>query len=252
MPGNMNDAKTRFEKSSSLEDWSGYVLLGGLMLETAILFAYPDGKSLLHISLEVVAYLLVFGGVFGEIMFAAEARKASDELSRAAELQIAELSTQAAEANARAAQAQLELAKFKAPRILGENEQARVASKIQPFAGSPFVMTVSFTPEATALLVQIEAALTSGGWVQKAWADPNKSDVVVGWTLPGKPLVGQNMMVGLYVQADESVKEAFTAPVVALVNALRAEGVEARSEVGRMPPAMDKTAIHIQIGEKPK
>jgi hypothetical protein len=114
MPGNVKDAKARFEESSKLEDLSVYVLLGGLMLETAILFAYRDGKSLFHISLEAAAYILVFGGVFGEILFATEARKADDELSRAAELQIAELAKQTAEANERASALEKEAADLRA------------------------------------------------------------------------------------------------------------------------------------------
>jgi hypothetical protein len=67
------DAKTRYERNSVLEDWSGQVLLVGLFIETVILFVFPNSKSVLERGLELLAYVMVFGGVFGEIHFASRA-----------------------------------------------------------------------------------------------------------------------------------------------------------------------------------
>jgi hypothetical protein len=55
------DAKTRYERNSIL-DWSGRFLLAGLLLEIVMLFGFSKGKSLLEITLEALAYVMVFGG----------------------------------------------------------------------------------------------------------------------------------------------------------------------------------------------
>jgi hypothetical protein len=39
------DAKTRYERNSVCEDWSGWVLLAGLLLETVIYLVFSKGKS---------------------------------------------------------------------------------------------------------------------------------------------------------------------------------------------------------------
>jgi threonine/homoserine/homoserine lactone efflux protein len=84
------DAKTRYERNSVREDWSGWVLLAGLLLETVIYLVFSKGKSGLEKALEVLANVMVFGGVFCEIYFASKAKSADAELKRESGKQVAE------------------------------------------------------------------------------------------------------------------------------------------------------------------
>jgi hypothetical protein len=96
------DAKTRYEKNSVREYWAARVLLIGLFIDTVILLIFPNGKSVLESGLELLACVLVFCGVLGEIHFAAKAKSADDELKRAFDKQVAESNRLAAEANQKA------------------------------------------------------------------------------------------------------------------------------------------------------
>ena len=82
----------------------------------------------------------------------ADSDAAKEGTVRAAE-RIAELSTQAeqlrkdtAEANARAAKAQLALAKFRAPRRFDESQVVRIKAAIEHFPGTPFDISVNLEP----------------------------------------------------------------------------------------------------------
>jgi len=57
-----------------------------------------------------------------------------------------------AEANARAAEAQLELAKFKEPRQLTSEQQARISGKLIGFAGQQYLLSVATDQDALRLV----------------------------------------------------------------------------------------------------
>jgi hypothetical protein len=71
----------------------------------------------------------------------------------------------AAEANARALEAQLALEKFKAPRVLTDEEVQAIAKKLKPFSGQEFqIITYWEMQEPLAFANQIYAALDLAGW----------------------------------------------------------------------------------------
>ena len=160
------------------------------------------------------------------------------KLDEARELQIAQLKKQTADAR-------LELAKLKTPRDLTREQQDRIIEKISSFPGIPFVVSVFSDPEATALLSKIESILAAAKWVQHIWVQGG-----LHWTRPGKPDVGVNALTGFLVQVDKSRESDLGIAAVALANALKAEGIDARSEWGEMPDWMNKGAVQIEIGQK--
>ena len=60
-----------------------------------------------------------------------------------------------AEANARAEEAQADLAKFRAPRSLSPEQKALVVAATSPFPGTPFDFAIQTDPEPIALMEQI-------------------------------------------------------------------------------------------------
>jgi hypothetical protein len=129
---------------------------------------------------------------------------------------------------------------------LSPEQQRRVADELKRFERTPFVITVFNDPEVLQLVSEIESALVLAGWVEIPW---NEGNVVDRRT--DKPAIGFNFLTGLFVQADES-RVSLGVAAAALANALKSEGLEAKSEVGQMPAEMTKEAVHIQIGKKPQ
>ena len=70
-------------------------------------------------------------------------------------LSIATANKQAEEAKERAAQAALELAKFKTPRTLTPEQRKRISAKAKPFAGTTFDVAASDSKEPIDLVVAI-------------------------------------------------------------------------------------------------
>jgi len=146
-----------------------------------------------------------------------------------------------------AAEARVELARLKLPRNLTPEQQNQISQIAGQFPGTPFVLTIFNDPEAISLMGQIEDSLIAGGWIEQEWAAGRS----ILFTRQGKPSLNLNSLVGLYVQADASKSDDFTAPVALIANRLKADGMAALSQVGPMPSEMDKNVIFIQVGKKP-
>jgi hypothetical protein len=172
----------------------------------------------------------------------------SARLVASLEEQSAQANAQAAEASARAVEAQLALEKFKAPRTLSLEQQAKIIGEMKQFSGTPFVLGVFQEPEALALLTQVEDILIAAGWVEQEW----KSGGDVVGARQGRPTIGYTFVTGLYVQADNSHAADFTPIVVQLASLLSDAGIDAKPEVGRMAPNTNNDAIKILIGQKPR
>jgi hypothetical protein len=146
-----------------------------------------------------------------------------------------------AEANARAAEAKLALEKFKAPRSLKQPKS--VVEKLKPFAGMPFDVALNIEPEVISLMDQITLSLREAGWVWRNLADTN--GIQFGRT--DLPTMGIIAVSGVLIQIAESKRQEWGPAVHALGNALTAEGIEVKGEVG----VISDDAIHIKIGKKP-
>jgi hypothetical protein len=173
------------------------------------------------------------------------ARQDSEERIASLIKQGDELRKDTAEANARAAEAKLELAKFKAPRVLTSAQQSIVAGKIAAFRGTKFDAGIGpkGDPEPLYLLRSIVDSLKSVGWIQVPWTGD-------GETYTEAPLlpVGLTMVTNVIVDVHPEYRAAFGPAVKALADALNAEGIDALAD--SRPTTIHTEVVHIRIGRK--
>ena len=101
----------------------------------------------------------------------AATQNASDDKIRDANVEIAKATAEAAKANERAVEAQLELEKFKSPRTLKPEQQKQIIEKLKQFSGTTFDMATSNSEEQINLVGQIEAVLTELAPVVRTTSD---------------------------------------------------------------------------------
>jgi hypothetical protein len=179
-----------------------------------------------------------------------------NELRRRSDEKVSEANERAAEANQKAQEAALELARFKAPRILNNEQLYRMADKLKPFAPLIFDASVNpGNPEYVHCLRSIEIALMVAGWKQVDWDGPGTRENRQSVGLPafGSNSSVSNVAISFLVGNDSPKTLVATAAAMALVNALLVEGIvsEARpmmesDEFGAPKPK----PIHIAVGTK--
>jgi hypothetical protein len=202
--------------------------------------------------------LLVFGAaavLFGTIgafsmgaakeQFSNERIKANEAATARANADAENAKQGAAEANARALESQLALEKYKAPRSLSSEQQARITAKMKGFAGVPFDFVIQADSEPIGLMEQIGTALKAAGLVWEPWHNG------VVFRPPGLPQTGITAASGLIIQIDNSKAPQWGAAVIALKDALLAEGIAADAR-GITDGTETPNAIHIYIGRKPQ
>ena len=82
-----------------------------------------------------------------------------------ADIKIEQSRKDAAEANARAEEAQLELARITEPRTIAPEDQQRLIDRLEQFAGQRYDLTVFADSESQNLLWSIYRILDKAGWV---------------------------------------------------------------------------------------
>ena len=159
---------------------------------------------------------------------------------------IADANARAAEATQKAAEAQLALGKFKAPRTLSLEQQARIAAKLEPFAGTIYDAGIgpAGDPEPLYLLRSIHSALSQAGWVQIAWTGQDAQT----YTEPPMPAVGLTMVTNVIVDVNPNWWAKYGAAAKALADALAAEDIAAIPD--SQPTSINSDAIHVRIGRK--
>jgi hypothetical protein len=217
----------------------------------------PDGADFWFDAFNVLLFLGAFAvavGTYGSIRMGSAKERFSNERISANEKETAraiadsDIAKQgAAEANARAVEAQLALEKFKAPRKLSSEQQAAIVGKIRKFSGQKFDMALNAAdPEAAALQQTIESMLTLAGWQQVDWRG---GDLV--FTRAPRPVIGIITLVGVFAQMERDKAPAFEAAAVMLMGSLNLEGIESKAEAGSIPMAENKDVMHIMVGKKP-
>jgi hypothetical protein len=159
---------------------------------------------------------------------------------------LAATNERAAHAEERAAQASLELAKFKTPRNLSPEQQTRISEKLKAFAGKQFDVALILEPEPEGLLPQIEDALKSAGWLELDWEGPE-----IVYKRGSRPSAGIITESGVIIQMHPERVTVLSPAAQALASALDAEGVSAKAEPGLGVINTNSKAIHILIGKKP-
>jgi hypothetical protein len=153
---------------------------------------------------------------------------------------IAESRKETAEANARAIEAKLELAKFREPRRLSA-EGRKIINDFVKDLPAPFALISSNGAEPLDFALDIGAALKESGW---SWRDFPNGVQPVG----GRPSVGLSILDHLEVQTTKSHE----ASALVLLEALKAIGAP---DVRRGPdasdrPGMDGPFVFIFVGGK--
>jgi hypothetical protein len=161
-----------------------------------------------------------------------------------------QLKKDAAEATARALEAQLALEKFKAPRTLTLEQRARIVDKLKQFSGTEYDIAISDSePEILGLVLTIEVVLSTAGWTELDWKGAGQALIRGG----NQPLIRlgasvTNVFIGAHTGSPAKLFEF----ALALSNAFDAEGIEAVAQ-RLVPHEMSSTnanAIHILIGRK--
>jgi hypothetical protein len=162
---------------------------------------------------------------------------------------IAAANARAAEADQKAAEAKLELEKFKAPRSLDRAQLERITEAMKPFSGFPFDFSIQPDGETIGLMEQIGGALKSAGLTWEPWH--GRTPGMPAFLQPGVPQAGMVAFTGLMIQIDDSKTPQWGTAIAVLRDRLHAEGIDAE---GRRITDGTETAnaIHIYIGRKPQ
>lgn len=81
--------------------------------------------------------------------------------------EMARLHLETAQANARGAEAQLALEKYRAPRAVSSEQQTAIVMALQRFAGQKYALSVAPGIEPARLLCILDGVLRRAGWVQQ-------------------------------------------------------------------------------------
>lgn len=171
---------------------------------------------------------------------AADARSA--EASAKAEsfrLDIATANESAKKADARAVEASLELAKFKAPRTLTQEQRDRLIGKLKPMTGQTFSFTVDFDPEAFDFLRILDLIFRKSGWIR---IPSQIGDVEIGGA-------GMAIGSGVAVQLLPGFSAELKNRAESLAAMLTDEGVIAVAVSN--PTLKNPNAINVMVGKKP-
>ena len=271
------DPNTELENS---ERWSGHatlLILAGIVLELVALYVFTKGISWIEKAVLSIANMLVGIGLVIEYRCIGRAKIATGELQRLSDEKVATAEALGAEANQRAAEANLALEKFRAPRVLSDEQIDRIAKELRRFAGVQFDMGISSRdPELLRLVVLLERALEKAEWTEIDFRGSEGISAVR--TRSGAPSIGTSVSaIGVIVGLSRPEKELpmVANAALALANALEAEGIETMytrvisglldddgqgfftalgpdGETWRVPavPSPNENAIHIRIGRK--
>jgi hypothetical protein len=154
------------------------------------------------------------------------------------------------DAKARAAKAELDLAKFKAPRILTPEQIIALTNQLKPLGKVAFDVATEQSHEPAALLAQICEALKDAGWDWQNWEGG-----ALAFKLPKQDRVaGMASVSGVEIQIAESDRATLEKHAVALINALTSFGITTNARVyfddASKALGHKKGLIHIIIGSK--
>lgn len=149
-------------------------------------------------------------------------------------------------AKSEAANAQLALEKFKAPRELSAENRVALIERMSAFSGTIFDAGITAPdPEYILLIRDVIGALKKAGWI------------FVGWEGPGQllhnapdPVIGMVSVAGIAIFVNPEADPELWKPVSALTSFFN--DVELKANSGRMAVSgnTNAKAIHVMIGRK--
>lgn len=243
------ELREEISHNETRSEFGAWAIVVGLVIEVILAIAFRSDKSFIENWAPVLADCLIALGVYCEIHFGRKVKTAAEELQRLSDEKIAETEARASEANQKAQEASLELAKFRAPRILAGQQMVRAAEKLKQFSGTEYDVALhSNDPELMAFLFFLEFTLLKAGWKALSWPAPVAMVTTLQGTQAAVGISVANMIAGIHLEQDLVLRPAAQCLVDELV------GVGIHAMVAPMPvsPWMsaNTTAIHILIGRK--
>jgi hypothetical protein len=233
---NDSELRSRYEINSARAERLALLILVGLVVEIASVFILK--KSCLEGALTIVATSLILAGVWGELLFERRAKEAGDGL--------------VARANARAAEAQLELARITTPRfrLLTVEAVTSIVEKIEPFRDTKF--DVGHEPigrEQWDLAWQLEPIFPKAGWVFVDWIG-GKTFSKLNWTMHPHTYGVANVS-NVSIELSPEHREKLLPAANALAEALNGIGIATTVEANPISgTSITPDAIHLLIGTK--
>jgi hypothetical protein len=158
----------------------------------------------------------------------------------------------AALAQKEAAEAQLALEKFKAPRVLLLKDikvLEQIVGALSPYSGTNFDAANTIgDAECDLLIIPLLQLLKAAGWVQVPFQNKNPSALF--WTDAGFPLVGSASATNVIIEYDGDKHPELKNAADALAKAISEAGIPAGSFSGTKSPAANGQVIHLLIGKK--
>jgi len=227
--------QSKYEFNSTWADRIARLIIVGLVVD--IVAAFILGKSWLEIALNIIANLLIIAGVWGELRFSRRAKEASDAI--VARAQIA------------AAEAQLELAKFRTPRaaLLTSEVLMSITERLKPFAGTQFDCGIGSNGEQADFWWVLQPAIVAAGWQHLIWQYPPGSLPMLIIQGPNRAGSGNVGAANVEIHLHPDNREKLWLAAMALVGALNEVGIAAR-EAGFNAHSTNNAAVHILIGPK--
>jgi hypothetical protein len=201
----------------------------------------PQANALYNLAnvLLILGALLVLLGTIAAIWTGGIRERFANERLSNNETETARAKADAAKADAHAAEVNLELAKLKAPRTLGGEQQQRLVSQLTPFAGQTFSLNVVADTEPISLMSMIKTVLASAGWM-------NIPSQIGDIQVDGAGMAyGTAVELQMPLQGNPEVWER----AKLFASALTAEGIVAVATLN--PVLKDPQAINVMIGRKP-
>jgi hypothetical protein len=172
-------------------------------------------------------------------------RRASAEKIAGLTTQSDQLRKETAEANARAAEAQLELEKLKTPRTLGPTRQEVVANSLRRFAGQRYRAAISQgADDGVAFWESLYTTLERAGWIYIPSGPPSLGNPPAGIPIASVP--------GVEIRFDPEKEQELTPAALALGNALHTDGtvVAVNRDRQSSPNEGDRNILLIVIGSR--
>lgn len=158
----------------------------------------------------------------------------------------AEATERAASANKQAAEAQLALEKYKAPRTIEQTERAAFVRALQPSSGQEYMLSVANGQEAANLVCLLDDLLKKAGW--KRFDDhPNQIITITVATDCGR--LGVNALSDVHVRVALQRTNATRAAADSLLQALAAAGITVHPGQDPMNVPNDQVVL-VMVGAK--
>jgi hypothetical protein len=243
------------------------ILLLGLGVEIIVLLIFAQGKPWCETASFILSVIVVIMGVWIEEAAGNQAEDVAEELQQMADSDVAgageraadanrkaeEAEARAAEANQKAEEARLELAKYRAPRVLTTEQVDRIADKLRQFPGTRYDAAISSAQEEEILELFefIHSTLEKAKWAGFPWGNKSQRVMSCGmWIGVGLPL--SDVTVGVHANA-WALQSALREVIQLLVDELTSAGipnVHIRQFADQFWGGFSTAEIHILIGRR--